>query len=216
MQRQAREKQRQARDIAKDKALVREKWQLVHANIKVDDAMKAFLTQNLDVCGQTIAVGAFDLVRQVLNPKGYVRRDNKSEMSNLGAVVRNPESAWTQQGKNIDTKWDFHDVFWKHREKWHQEDHYQLLNVETVNGFCEETNLEPLARNKNARYSASPEDADATHSLPVVDSQAKYVDVLKALPGVTAIKRWQTLCSKKQSKDMQIMYSGAKYSELQQ
>jgi len=133
-----------------------------------------------------------------------------------GSIRKNPESAWTQLGKNIDTKWDFHDVFWKHREKWHQEDHYQLLSVETVNGFCEETNLEPLARNKNARYSASPEDADATYSLSVVDSQAKYVDVLKALPGVTAIKRWQTLCSKKQSKDMQIMYSGAKYSELQQ
>jgi hypothetical protein len=216
MPRQAREKQRQARDIAKDKALVREKWQLVHANIKVDDAMKAFLTQNLDVCGQTIAVGAFDLVRQVLNPKGYVRRDNKSEMSNLGAVVRNPESAWAQQGKNIDTKWDFHDVFWRHREKWHQEDHYQLLSVETVNGFCEETKLEPLPRNENARYSASQEDVDATYSLPVVDSQAKYVDVLKALPGVNAIKRWQTLCSKKQSKDMQTMYSEAKYSELQQ
>ena len=74
---------RPKRDIPKEQALVREKWQLVHANIKVDDAMKAFLTETLDVCGTTIAFGAFDLVRQVLNPKGYVRRDHKAELDNV-------------------------------------------------------------------------------------------------------------------------------------
>ena len=32
------------RDIAAEQKLVSEKWQLVHANVNANDAMKAFLT----------------------------------------------------------------------------------------------------------------------------------------------------------------------------
>jgi hypothetical protein len=79
----------------------------------LDQALHAFLTQPLDNCGVTIARVAFELVQQVLNPKGYVRLDHKAELENVGAVVRNSDSAWMHQGKNIQTKWDFTDVWWK-------------------------------------------------------------------------------------------------------
>ena len=76
------------RDIAAEQALVREKWKLVHANVKLDQALTAFLTQGLDNCGIKITQLAFELVQQILNPKGYVRLDHKSELSNIGALVR--------------------------------------------------------------------------------------------------------------------------------
>jgi hypothetical protein len=80
-------------DIQAEQTLVREKWQLVHANsIKADNAMKALLTEGLDVCCQTVAYAAFDLVRRVLKPKGYVRRDHTGELTNFSAVMRNADS----------------------------------------------------------------------------------------------------------------------------
>ena len=95
------------RDIAAEQALVREKWKLVHANVKLDQALTAFLTQGLDNCGIKITQLAFELVQQILNPKGYVRLDHKSELSNIGALVRTSSSAWGERGQNIHTKWDF-------------------------------------------------------------------------------------------------------------
>jgi hypothetical protein len=106
------------RDIPKEQALVREKWQLVHANIKLDKALHAFLTQTLDNCGITIARIAFELVHKILNPKGYVRLEHKAELTNVGSLIREPDSAWMQQGKNIHTKWDFLDVWWGKNNAW--------------------------------------------------------------------------------------------------
>jgi hypothetical protein len=184
------------RDIAKEQALVREKWQLVHANIKVDDAMKAFLTETLDTGGVTIAFGAFDLVRQVLNPKGYVRLDHKAELSNIGAVVRHPESAWAQQGKNIGNKWDFTDSWWLNNPNWNSVDNYKLLSLDAVDSFCECTSKTRIDRTSNATYKDTTDDLDDEYSLSVVDSRNKYIDVITELPGEThneeAVLRWQT------------------------
>jgi hypothetical protein len=199
------------RDIAKEQALVCEKWQLVHANIKVDDAMKAFLTETLDSGGVTIAFGAFDLVRQVLNPKGYVRLDHKAELSNIGAVVRHPESAWAQQGKNIGNKWDFTDSWWLNNLQWNAVDNYKLLSLNAVNGFCEGTSKTKIDRTNNAKYMHTQDDLDDKYSIPVVDSSIKYVDEITQFPDEThnekAVLRWQTKYCDKTSISMKQDYS---------
>ena len=52
--------------IARDQALVCEKWKLIQSNMTIDKALHAFLTQKLDVSGQTITFLAFEHVQQVL------------------------------------------------------------------------------------------------------------------------------------------------------
>jgi hypothetical protein len=57
-------------------------------------------------------------VHKILNPKGYVRLEHKAELTNVGSLIREPDSAWMQQGKNIHTKWDFLDVWWGKNNAW--------------------------------------------------------------------------------------------------
>ena len=159
-----------SRDIPKEQAMVREKWQLVHANIKLDQALHAFLTQTLDNCGVTIARVAFELVHKILNPKGYVRLEHKAELENVGALIRDPDSAWMQQGKHIYTRWVFTDVWWKRRQNWSNDDDYELLKFDTVSEFCEVSKLDALARDKNAKYTGIKTDLDKTFSLQKLDA----------------------------------------------
>jgi hypothetical protein len=58
------------RDPLQEQQLVRDLWQQVEARIDISGALRAFFTQKIDDCGQTVAFEAFDLVRQVLNPDG--------------------------------------------------------------------------------------------------------------------------------------------------
>ncbi len=64
----------------------------VEARLDSSAALRAFLTQKIDDCGQTVAFEAFDLVRRVLNPDGFVLRAHKSADQNLGAAISMPES----------------------------------------------------------------------------------------------------------------------------
>lgn len=218
------------RDIQAEKILVREKWQLVHANIKVDDAMKAFLTEGLDVCGQSVAFAAFDLVRQVLNPKGYVRRDHTGELRNIGAVVRDGDSSWSEKGKSIHTKWDFNDVWSSYRTKhpfWHKEEKYTELLQSTVANFCELSNLNPVLRNQRAQYKDTQiGDVESRFSLPVLDSTSKYLseEVFESLPislppGAAAarpVTRWQTHNSSLQGIAMEALYANGMANDYKQ
>jgi hypothetical protein len=144
------------RDIPADQALVSEKWELVHANVKLDKALTAFLTQGLDLCGQTITHLAFELVQQILDPEGYVRLDHKSELSNIGALVRNSGSAWGDRGQNIATRWDFSDAWKRQMKDWKQNyrgTSYTNLKPKTVNIFCEPlSNVSRLDRLEQAKY----------------------------------------------------------------
>jgi len=75
------------RDALAEQQLVRDLWQQVEARLDSSAALRAFLTQKIDDCGQTVAFEAFDLVRRVLNPDGFVRRAHKSADQNLGAAI---------------------------------------------------------------------------------------------------------------------------------
>ena len=138
------------RDIAAEQALVREKWKLVHANVKLDQALTAFLTQGLDNCGIKITQLAFELVQQILNPKGYVRLDHKSELSNIGALVRTSSSAWGERGKNIATRWVFGDSWMLRSGTWAAENHYKELKLKAVKDFCKKTEMPEVARDHRA------------------------------------------------------------------
>jgi hypothetical protein len=131
----------QKRDIAKEQAMVCEMWKLVHANIKIDAAMKCFLLETLDKGGGQIIQLAFDLVRQVLNPKGYVRLDHTRETQSLYQAIRTEGNAWRQQGKKLDTMWDFNDAWLKAMTDWHKTEKYVELLPKTVESFCEEDTI---------------------------------------------------------------------------
>lgn len=202
-----------ARDIAAEQALVCEKWKLVHANVKLDGALTAFLTQSLDQCGITITQLAFELVQQVLNPKGYVRHDHKSELSNIGAIVRNRSSAWSEQGKNIATRWDFGDAWMGRSAQWHtdKEDKYKLLKLKAVEDFCElpkkkdkSNKYETLDRNETAQY-VKDQHPDKKFALPVLDQKQTRVECLKGLPDMP-VTRWETRCSTLDNKAMLTKY----------
>jgi hypothetical protein len=186
-----------SRDIPKEQAMVREKWQLVHANIKLDQALHAFLTQTLDNCGVTIARVAFELVHKVLNPKGYVRLDHKAELENVGALIRNTDSAWMQQGKNIGTRWDFTESWWSKMKEWSSIDSYKLLSLNAVDNFCNVSDLEPMLRTDNAKYTFTDDDLDKDHSLQKLDWTQRTVSVIEGLPCNStdkAVTRWETKC----------------------
>jgi hypothetical protein len=118
-----------------------------------------------------------------------VRLDDKAELSNIGAVIRNPESAWGQQGKNIGSKWDFTDSWWTNRPQWNSVDNYKLLSLDAVNGFCEGTSKTKLNRKRNATYEDSAEDLDDKYGLPLwifATSMLMFLQNYQAKP--TAIK----------------------------
>jgi hypothetical protein len=186
-----------SRDIPKEQAMVREKWQLVHANIKLDQALHAFLTQTLDNCGVTIARVAFELVHKVLNPKGYVCLDHKAELENVGALIRNTDSAWMQQGKNIGTRWDFTESWWSKMKEWSSIDTYKLLSLNAVDNFCNVSDLEPRLRTDNAKYTFTDDDLDKEYSLQKLDWTQHTVPVIEGLPCNSTDKpvtRWETKC----------------------
>ena len=99
------------RDALAEQQLVRDLWQQVEARLDSSAALRAFLTQKIDDCGQTVSFEAFDLVRRVLNPDGFVRRAHKSADQNLGAAITMPESPWTAEGSIVDRQWDFNNAW---------------------------------------------------------------------------------------------------------
>ena len=46
------------RDLQREQQLVRDLWQQVEARIDISGALRAFLTQKIDDCGQTIEMQA--------------------------------------------------------------------------------------------------------------------------------------------------------------
>jgi hypothetical protein len=212
-------KSRQAlRDISKEQAMVRENWQLVHANIKLDQALLAFLTQTIDECGVTIARVAFELVHKILNPKGYVRLEHKAALENVGALIRNVDSSWIQQGKHINTRWDFTDVWWTRMPHWHQDDSYELLRLDTVDKFCNVSDLQTRERTANARYKQINDDLDKQYSLQKLDLSQSNIDVIEALPTNSTekpITRWETKCHDLSTSKVLKLYEEKKFSELQ-
>ena len=106
------------RDALAEQQLVRDLWQQVEAHLDSSGVLRAFLTQKIDDCGQTVAFEAFDLVRQVLNPDGFVRRAHKSADQNLGAAITMPESPWTAEGSVVDRQWDFNNYTFLSEQKY--------------------------------------------------------------------------------------------------
>jgi hypothetical protein len=210
--------QKPKRDIGKEQAMVCQMWKLVHANIKLDHAMHAFLHNTIDVGGGKIIQCAFDLVRQVLNPRGYVQLEHIRETKALGTTLRSEQSIWSQQGKNIGDKWDFTDSWLKSMDDWHK-DNYTRLLAETVDTFCEEdTTVTPQPRNTNATYKGQDAnvDLDSLYSLPVINSKCERVDVFAALPtndgNFPCIRRWQRKCSA--ADDLSEKYANKEYQNL--
>jgi hypothetical protein len=202
------------RDIAAEQALVREKWKLVHANVKLDQALTAFLTQGLDNCGIKITQLAFELVQQILNPKGYVRLDHKSELSNIGALVRTSSSAWGERGKNIATRWDFGDSWMLRSGSWAAENHYKELKLKAVKDFCKKTELPEVGRDHRATYiGGGGTEPDTKFALTVLDTEQKHVKCFTELPNKN-IARWQTTCSTQIEANLLKLYEDENYAEI--
>jgi hypothetical protein len=98
------------RDALTEQQLVRDLWQQVDTRLHSSGTLRAFLTQKIDDCGQTVDFEAFDLVRQVLNPDGFVRRAHTSADQNLATAITMPESPWTAEGSIVDLEWDFNNA----------------------------------------------------------------------------------------------------------
>lgn len=172
------------KDIAAEQTLVRDMWQLVNSNIQIDQAMCAFVTQGLDVCGQTIAVSAFELVRKVLNLKGFVRRHHKSEAQYLGELVRAKESAWKQEGNVIHRRWDFMGAWQNNVKLWRElNDNCHPLLIRTVMKFCElDLNITVLSREDHALYTdLHDENTDRLYSVQVLDVNGHRIPFLDSL-----------------------------------
>ena len=208
------------RDIPAEQALVREKWELVHANVKLDKALTAFLTQSLDLCGQTITHLAFELVQQILDPEGYVRLDHKSELSNIGAVVQNSGSAWGERGQNIATRWDFGDAWKRRMNKWRENyrgDQYTELKPNAVKKFCDQiSDVQLLNRTQKAEYTNQDagQNPDQNFSLEVFDKNQNLVKVFAGLP-CQSVCRWQIKHSKLKKEDLKNMYTGKQYKDIE-
>ena len=126
--------------------MIESSWEKIEARITLEDAMTSFINQKLDQCGATICLSAFQLVSQVLDPGGYVRRINKSEDSNLSSVLTNSEGPWVEQNKNVDRQWDYTGTWLNNTDKisenaknsavdWQK---YHAVNRENVfKRFCE-------------------------------------------------------------------------------
>jgi hypothetical protein len=210
-----------SRDIPKEQVMVREKWQLVHANIKLDQALHVFLTQPLDICGVTIARVAFELVHKVLNPKGYVRLDHKSELENVGTLIRNRDSAWVQQGKNINTRWDFTDVWWTRMPQWSVDYSYKLLILDVVDKFCEvskKINCHNRKENAKYKYDANDDDPDKLFSLQVLDELQHNINQITELPFNNTqepVIRWETKYCDLSPEQADQLYDKQDWQELQ-
>jgi hypothetical protein len=210
--------QKPKRDIGQEQAMVCQMWKLVHANIKLDHAMHAFLHNTIDVGGGKIIQCAFDLVRQVLNPRGYVQLEHIRETKALGTTLRSEQSIWSQQGKNIGDKWDFTDSWLKSMDDWHQDKYIRLL-AETVDKFCEkDPNVTEQARTMDAMYKGQDANADLDkkYSLPVINSKCEDVDVFQTLPtndgNPPCIRRWQRKCFARD--DLKEMFDQKEYETI--
>lgn len=87
--------------------IIESSWEKIEAHITLEEVMASFLTQNLDQCGATICLAAFQLVSRVLDKGGYVRRVHKSENTPLATVLVNEEGPWAEQDKPVDRHWDY-------------------------------------------------------------------------------------------------------------
>ena len=133
-------------------------------------------------------------MQQILNPKGYVRLDHKSELSNIGALVRTSSSAWGERGKNIATRWDFGDSWMLRSGSWAAENQYKELKLKAVKDFCKKTDLLEVPRYHRATYIGGGTEPDTKFALTVLDVDQTKVNCFTALPN-KKIARWQTTCS---------------------
>jgi hypothetical protein len=160
------------RDLQSEQQLVRDLWQQVEARIDISGALRVFLTQKIDDCGQTIALEAFDLVRQVLNPDGFVRRSHKSADQNLGAAIASEESPWTAEGSLVHRQWDFNGVWHKYRKLWKSLNKYEELEQKTVNDYCAPVTTIRLRRDLPAKCINTHRDLDQDFSMPKLICEA--------------------------------------------
>jgi hypothetical protein len=184
------------RDALAEQQLVRDLWQQVEARVNSSNALRAFLTQKIDDCGQTIAFDAFDLVRQVLNPDGFVRRAHKSADQNLGAAITMPESPWSAEGSFVDRQWDFHGTWHKNRKMWPSMNEYENLQKATVQYFCTESALDNAGYDEPAEYIDGDTTYDFRFSMPALAANQDQLKILKKLPDNPDIgksfRRWET------------------------
>lgn len=185
---------------AQEQALICEQWKLIQSNMAIDKALHSFLTQKVDDCGQTIALEAFRLVQQVLNPKGFVRKCNKGPDSSLGAAIKAEESPWSQGGVKTHRQWDWMGSWHKYRSLWPKIDSKCNLKLEMVNDFCEpadkvEENMDTLPRNEAAVYK-NGEEYDRTLSMPAVSASGKRFRMRDSMPDdlPEGVLRWETIC----------------------
>lgn len=189
------------RDPLKDQQLVRDLWQKVEARMDCSNALTAFLTQKLDDCGQTVVFDAFDLVRQVLNPEGFVRIAHKSADQPIGSAITMPDSPWTAEGSMIDRQWDFQGTWRRHCAKWEEMNKYKELDGKTVKRFCTEGTVEAGSRYSAAKYRNRADDLDGKYSIPAVAGKSlDDLNLLERLPDnldITqhqkAIRRWEVI-----------------------
>ena len=106
--------ERQARHRKAEVDIVREAWEKVQAEIKVDGVLTTFLDKTLDSGGADICMAAFKLVHRVLHPDGYVRRAHKSENQNMKTYLDDDDGPWRQHNKAVAGHWDFMDA-WKQK-----------------------------------------------------------------------------------------------------
>jgi hypothetical protein len=108
--------------------------------------MASFLTENLDQCGATICLAAFQLVSRVLDKGGYVRRAHKSENTPLSSVLVNEEGPWVEQDKPVDRQWDYAGTWMSgiesisnsaHECKTDSQKYYPLRKELVFERFCE-------------------------------------------------------------------------------
>jgi len=146
--------------------LIQSNWEKVEARITLEDTMTSFINQNLDQCGATICFSAFQLVSQVLDKGGFVRRINKSEYSNLSSVLTNPEGPWVEQDKPVDRHWDYSGTWLNnidkiglnaHKSEVEWQKYYPVDKDEVFKRFCEPIqNNDPqntvLGRSKRANF----------------------------------------------------------------
>ncbi|NBX17202.1 MAG: hypothetical protein EBR09_07545 [Proteobacteria bacterium] len=126
--------------------MIESTWAKIESRITLEDAINSFINQNLDQCGITICLSAFQLVTQLLDPGGYVRRINKSEYSNLASVLTNPEGPWVEQDKPVNHHWDYTGTWVRNIDKISEdspnskvdrEKYYPLDKQRVFTTFCE-------------------------------------------------------------------------------
>lgn len=186
------------RDIAKEQAMICEKWKLVHANIKIDDAMNAFLSETISIGSGHIIKRAFDLVRQVLNPKGYVRLGHKDAKQSLYDAIRTPGSVWQEKGTKIDSMWDLNDTWFDNMHTWNGENKYVNLKDQTVDSFCSQAG-QKTNRDTNrtyARVSKLSADIDVSFPICVINKNGDFIPQMQEecrFP--LGFTRWEKYCA---------------------